>query len=59
MTEQEEWGAYDQLIEEFGRMRPLRGKLIVFKKDGAYELDTNFSPARVRKIEPEEQEKKQ
>lgn len=53
MTEQE---AYDQTIEELGRMRPLRGKLMFFTKDGTYELDTNFFPARIRKIEPKEQE---
>lgn len=53
MTQQE---AYDKLMEELGHMRPIRGKLKFITKDGIYELDTNFFPARVRKIEPKEQE---
>lgn len=54
MTEQEEWEFYDQIVEEFGRMRPFHGKRTLVKKDGIYELDTNFNPPKVKKIEPKE-----
>lgn len=45
-------------MEEFNRMVPSHGKLNLITADGIYELDTNFFPARARKIEPKEQEGK-
>ena len=56
MTQQPTQEDYDRLIEEFNRMVPIHGKLNLITADGIYELDTNFFPARVRKIEPKEQE---
>lgn len=58
MTQQPTQEDYDQLMEELGRMRPSHGKMNLITADGIYELDTNFFPARVRKIEPKEQEDK-
>lgn len=47
---------YERLMEELGRIRPSHGKFKLFTKKGVYEVDTNFFPARIRKIEPKEQE---
>lgn len=56
MTQQPTQEDYDRLIEELGRLRPSHGKITLTTADGMYEVDTNFFPARVRKIEPKEQE---
>ena len=56
MTQKPTQEDYDKLIEGLGHLRPIRGKLKLITADGIYELDTNFFPARVRKIESKEQE---
>lgn len=44
---------YDEAIEEILAARPV-GKGVVFMNDEMYEVDNNFSPPRVTKIEEEE-----
>ena len=58
MTQKPTQEDYDRLMEEFNRMLPIHAKLNIITADGIYEVDTNFFPARGRKIEPKEQEAK-